>query len=71
MKLSTEELRTFEQACKDSGNRPAQELVNVFGVASGAEIVGQLLHVPPGLSEELLKQIREAIDEQKRRARKP
>lgn len=71
MKLSTEELRTFELACKDPGNRPAQELVNVFGVASAAEIVAQLQDVPNGLRDELLKQMREAIDEQKGRFRKP
>lgn len=71
MKLSTEELRAFEQACQDPGNRPAQELVNVFGIASAEEIVAQLQDVPAGLREELLKQVREALDEQKRRFRRP
>ena len=71
MKLSTEELRTFEQACADRGNRSAQELVNVFGVPTAAEIIAQLDGVPPVLHEELLRQIREAINEQKRRTRQP
>ncbi len=71
MKLSTEELRSFEQACLDRGNRAAQELVNVFGVPTAAEIIAQLESVPPGLHEELLRQIREAINEQKRRTRQP
>lgn len=71
MKLSTEELRAFEQACADRGNRVAQELVNVFGVPTAAEIIAQLDGVPPGLHEELSKQIREAINEQKRRRPQP
>ena len=71
MKLSPEDMRTFEQACADRGNRAAEQLVNVFGAASAAEIVAQLNEIPAPLHEELAKQVQEAINEQKRRIRKP
>ena len=71
MNLSTEDLRTFELACADPGNRAAEQLVNVFGVAAAAEIIAQLNTVPETLHDELAKKVQEAINEQRRRIRKP
>lgn len=70
MKFSTEELRVLDQACADRGNRAAHELVNLFGAVSAADVMAQVSTAPRELRDELLRTIREAIDEQKRRIRR-
>lgn len=69
MKISTEETALLSTACTDRHNARAQELVNVLGTSSAADILTQIRFLPSDLQCHLEKYVREAIDEQKRRIR--
>lgn len=67
MRLTTEELRVFEAACADQTNRPAQELVNALGAAAPGTILSQISLAPGAVHADFARNVREAIDEQRRR----
>jgi hypothetical protein len=67
MRLTTEELRVFEAACADQTNRPAQELVNALGASEPGTILSQITLAPQAIHSEFARNIREAINEQRRR----
>ena len=71
MRVTSEELALFEAACADPNNARAQQLVNVLGTTSGAAIVSQIGSLPVEIQADLQKYVRDAIDEQRRRVKRP
>ena len=69
MRISTEELALLTAACADKNNLKAQELVNVLGTHSAEAIAQQIALLPAEIQKDLEKQLRDAIDEQRRRIR--
>lgn len=69
MLLSLDELALLTSACSDRNNIKAVELVNLMGTESGAEIARQIASLPKEMQMEVEKHVREAINEQRRRAR--
>lgn len=69
MRISAEESALLTKACLDRSNARAQELVNVLGTASAAEILALINALPVDLQRDLEKSVREAINEQNRRVR--
>jgi hypothetical protein len=69
MRLDRDEMALFEAACADPGNLPAQELLNVFAVATAPEVLAALPSVPLGMFTELAGHIWNAVEEAKRRER--
>ena len=67
MRITTEELALFTAACADRNNARAQDVVNVLGTPSAAEIVQLIASLPPEVRRDLEKHVQEAIDEQRRR----
>ena len=61
MRLSGEELRLFMGACDDRENIHAQELMNVFGVESGTEVLRAVHHAPIGIFIDVVSHIWYAI----------
>ena len=70
MRLSIEDLRVFEAACADQTNRPAQELVNALGAAAAGTILSQIALAPGAIHADFARNVRDAIDEQRRRPRR-
>ena len=70
MKFSLEELRILEIACADRNNVAARDLVNLYAATSAADLVAQVYGSPADIRDELLRKVREAIDEQKRHIRR-
>ena len=69
MRVSAEELLLLNAACANLTNTKAQELVNVLGTKSAEDIVRLLAQLPIEVRGDLERHVREAIDEQRRRAK--
>jgi hypothetical protein len=69
MLLSLDEIALLSSACSDRTNRKAIELVNLLGTQSGAEMARQIASLPKEMQMEVEKNVREAINEQRRRVR--
>lgn len=61
MRLAGEELNLFTAACADVQNIHAQELMNVFGVDNGREVLIQVNHAPIGIFVDMVQHIWYAI----------
>ena len=68
MFLSPDEIAILTAACRDRTNPTAVDLVNLLGTNSGKEIARAVFSLPKEMRMEVEKQVREAIDEQTRRA---
>ncbi len=60
-------MELFEAACADHGNEAAQELVNLFAVDRGVDIVLLLPSIPLGLLTELASHLWRAINHEHRK----
>ena len=60
--LNVEEVDLFDGGCRDRGNWAAQELLNLFGVESGVDVILLLPSLPPVLLEECASQLWAAIN---------
>ncbi len=61
MRLGTEEFNLFVAACADMGNIHAQQLLNVFGVESAADVLVHLRHAPIGIFVDVVANVWFAI----------
>lgn len=66
MPLSPTDTRLFEEACANSDNAAARDLLNVFGTTTVAEILKQVNAVPVTIRADLMDQVRQAIEQQRR-----
>ncbi|HEX9162009.1 MAG TPA: hypothetical protein VF980_09925 [Thermoanaerobaculia bacterium] len=62
MRLTPEEMELFEGACNDLSNAAAQELLNLFAVERGIDVLLQLPTIPLGLFSELVSNLWRAIN---------
>ncbi len=67
MRLTAAEMELFEAACADHGNEAAQELMNLFAVDRGIDIVLMLPTIPLGLLSELAGSLWRAINYEHRK----
>lgn len=67
MRLTTAEMELFEAACADHGNDAAQELMNLFAVERGVDILLLLPTIPIGLLSELAGNLWRAINHEHRK----
>ena len=66
MRLTPEEMDLFDSACSDLANAAAQELLNLFGVERGIDVLVQLPTIPLGLFSELVSHLWRAINDEHR-----
>ena len=69
MQLSGDETVHFTAACGDRCNSAAQELLNLFAATTANQVLAQVSGAPRTVRDDLVRHIKEAIDEQKRRHR--
>jgi hypothetical protein len=62
MKLTIHEMDLFEAACTDLGNEAAQELLNVFAVENGVDVLLLLPSIPLGLLADMVSHLWRAIN---------
>jgi hypothetical protein len=62
MRLSPDEIRAFETACRDRRNLAVQELFNALGVTNASAVLMQATAAGP-LSDHIVRHVREAIHE--------
>jgi hypothetical protein len=67
MRLTIEEMELFEAACADRGNDAAQELLNVFAVERGIDVLPHLPTVPLGLLADLASHLWRAVNHEHRK----
>jgi hypothetical protein len=61
VRLAGEELNLFTSACADTNNIHAQELMNVFGVVTGREVLLHVNQAPLGVFVDVVTHIWYAI----------
>lgn len=61
-----DEINLLAAACANRNNEPARGLMNAFGVVTAQEILEQIKAAPAELHQELGRQLREALDTQRR-----
>ena len=66
MPLSPTEREVFEEACANRQNEAAITLLNLFASKSAADVLEQILLVPPKVRPDVMEQVRKAIEEQRR-----
>jgi hypothetical protein len=69
MRLSGEETVHFTAACGDRLNLAAQELLNVFAATSANQVLSHVSGLSENIRHDLVRRIKDAIDEEKRRHR--
>jgi hypothetical protein len=62
MRLTIQEMDLFDAGCHDPGNGAAQELLNLFAVENGVDVILLLPSVPPGLLEKIVSHFWRAIN---------
>lgn len=62
MRLTVQEMDLFDAGCRDHGNEAAQELLNLFAVESGVDVILLLPSVPLGLLAEIVSHLWRAIN---------
>ncbi len=67
MRLTAAEMELFEAACADRGNDAARELMNLFAVERGVDILLLLPSIPLGLLAELASHLWRAINHEHRK----
>jgi hypothetical protein len=67
MRLSAAEMELFEAACRDRSNDAAQELMNLFAVERGIDIILMMPTIPMGLLGELAGHLSRAVNYEHRK----
>jgi hypothetical protein len=62
MRLNIQEVDLFDAGCRDPGNWAAQELLNLFAVENGVDVILLLPTIPLGLLEEFASHLWRAIN---------
>ena len=62
MRLNVQEMDLFDAGCRDPGNEAAQELLNLFAVENGVDVILLLPSIPLGLLAEIVSHLWRAIN---------
>jgi hypothetical protein len=62
MRLTIQEMDLFDAGCGDPGNAAAQELLNLFAVENGVDVILLLPSIPLGLLAEIVSHLWRAIN---------
>ena len=69
MRLSSDEVKAFEEACEMRRNRAVEELFNALGVSNASAVLFQVATAPRALATSLVHHVRAAIVEHRSTSR--